>query len=335
MNMRTNETPLVIEIRKAVREAARLVIALAGLSGGGKTRTAIELAYGMANYDITKVGFLDAENKRGSLYADCLKNHPTNPTDETFWIGDLQPPFSPQRYSAAIKQFEAAGVEILIIDSASHEWEGEGGAQDIAENNKSKGGKLNWAKAKGDHKKFINTLLQSNMHIIVCTRAREKTREYKDDKDGKTKIESLGILPIQEKNFMFEMTASLMLFSEGKARQVMKCPGELQDVLAHSREYITAADGLAIRRWVEGGGKIDQKTEALRNKLVQQTELGEQNLREKWGMLKAEQQEAVGEAFFNTLVASAQEYDKQNHELATAQAGGDSAVDLKKELAEE
>ena len=335
MNMRTNEAPLVIEIRKAVREAARLVIALAGLSGGGKTRTAIELAYGMANYDITKVGFLDAENKRGSLYADCLRDHPTNPTKETFWIGDLQPPFSPERYSAAIKQFEAAGVEVLIIDSTSHEWEGEGGAHDIAENNKSKAGKKNWALAKDKHKRFINTLLQSNMHIIVCTRAREKTREYKDEKDNKMKVESLGIQPIQEKNFMFEMTASLMLFSEGKVRQVMKCPGELQDALAHQREYVTAADGLAIRRWVEGGGKIDQKSEALRNKLVQQTELGEANLREKWGMLKDEQREAVGVAFFNTLVASAQEYDKQRAEAATAQAGGEAAVDLKSELENE
>lgn len=331
----SNQKPLVIEIRKAVREAARLVIALAGLSGGGKTRTAIELAYGMANYDITKVGFLDAENKRGSLYADCLRDHPTHPTEETFWIGDLQPPFSPDRYSAAIKQFEAAGVEILIIDSASHEWEGEGGAQDIAENNKSKGGKLNWAKAKGEHKKFINTLLQSNMHIIVCTRAREKTREYKDESDGKNKIESLGIQPIQEKNFMFEMTASLMLFSEGKARQVMKCPGELQDALAHQREYVTAADGLAIRRWVEGGGKIDQRTEALRNKLVQQTEAGVENLKEKWGMLTEVQQKAVGEQFYNTLMASAAEYDKQRAESETTQMGGEAAENLRKELADE
>ena len=331
----SNQKPLVIEIRKAVREAARLVIALAGLSGGGKTRTAIELAYGMANYDITKVGFLDAENKRGSLYADCLRDHPTHPTEETFWIGDLQPPFSPDRYSAAIKQFEAAGVEILIIDSASHEWEGEGGAQDIAENNKSKGGKLNWAKAKGEHKKFINTLLQSNMHIIVCTRAREKTREYKDESDGKNTIESLGIQPIQEKNFMFEMTASLMLFSEGKARQVMKCPGELQDALAHQREYVTAADGLAIRRWVEGGGKIDQRTEALRNKLVQQTEAGVENLKEKWGMLTEVQQKAVGEQFYNTLMASAAEYDKQRAESETTQMGGEAAENLRKELADE
>lgn len=331
----SNQKPLVIEIRKAVREAARLVIALAGLSGGGKTRTAIELAYGMANYDITKVGFLDAENKRGSLYADCLRDHPTHPTEETFWIGDLQPPFSPDRYSGAIKQFEAAGVEILIIDSASHEWEGDGGAQDIAENNKSKGGKLNWAKAKGEHKKFINTLLQSNMHIIVCTRAREKTREYKDETDGKNKIESLGIQPIQEKNFMFEMTASLMLFSEGKARQVMKCPGELQDALAHQREYVTAADGLAIRRWVEGGGKIDQRTEALRNKLVQQTEAGVENLKEKWGMLTEVQQKAVGEQFYNTLTASAAEYDKQRAESETTQMGGEAAENLRKELADE
>ncbi len=34
----------VLNIRKAKREGARLVIGLAGISGGGNTRTAIELA---------------------------------------------------------------------------------------------------------------------------------------------------------------------------------------------------------------------------------------------------------------------------------------------------
>lgn len=300
----------ILNIRKAQREAARLVIGLVGISGSGKTRTAIEFAYGLAGYDASKVGFIDTENKRGSLYSDVLKGHPTHPTEEAFWIGDLEPPFSPERYSKAIKEFEQAGVEVLIIDSVTHEWEGDGGAQDVAEKNKSpKTGKLAWNKAKQEHKRFMNSLLQSNMHIIPCLRAREKVKEERVD--GKLQVVQLGIQPIQEKNFIFEMTASLMMFDEGKFQTVMKCPGELRDALGRKEGYITAADGFAVRQWIAGGGKIDQITEALRNALRGQTEAGEENLKEKWAMLKPAQRKAVGDDFYNTLLESAREYDAQ------------------------
>ena len=77
----------VINIRKAKREGARLVIGIAGISGSGKTRTALELAYGLANHDASKIGFLDTENKRGSLYSDVLRNG--QGVVQEFYIGDL------------------------------------------------------------------------------------------------------------------------------------------------------------------------------------------------------------------------------------------------------
>jgi len=330
----TQEKPLVLAIRRAMRDAARLVIAFAGISGSGKTRTAIEFAFGLANYDADKIGFIDAENKRGSLYADCLDNHPKNPEKKRFWIGDLQPPFSPSRYAQAIKQFEDHGVEVLIIDSATHEWEGEGGAQQIAEDNATQWGKKDWAKAKDAHKKFMNTLLQCNMHVIVCVRAREKTKEEKNDKN-KLVVTSLGIQPIQEKNFMFEMSASVMMWNEGQMQTAYKVPGELKPFLGRGEGYITSEDGYAVRKWVEGGNQIDQKVEKLRNKLVGETEAGEANLREKWGMLSDAQRTAVTEDFFETLLTSAREYDMQRADAADAKAGGAGVTDLTNSLADD
>src|SRR5438874_5864640 len=102
----------VINIRKAERAGARLVIALAGMSGSGKTRTALEIAFGMTGGDAGKIGFLDTENRRGSLYADVLKD--AGGVVQQFLIGDLEPPFTPDRYSQAIKAFQDAGVEVLI-----------------------------------------------------------------------------------------------------------------------------------------------------------------------------------------------------------------------------
>lgn len=281
----------VINIRKAKRKAARLVIGLAGLSGGGKTRTALEFAYGLAGYDLNKVALLDAENKRGSLYADIFTDHPTHPTSEEFWVGDLEPPFSPQRYVDAIKEFQAAGVEVLVIDSASHEWEGTGGCEQLADDNKIKG-QPNWGLAKKEHKRFINACLQSDMHIIMCFRAREKVR-YEKDGQGKQTVVPLGIQPVTEKNVMFEMTASLMVFDSGKYREVLKCPEALLPMLAHQQQYISAADGFAVRQWVEGGDQLDREVEAARAALLTTTEQGMDALAKAWGALPAKMKKAL------------------------------------------
>lgn len=156
----------ILTIREAHREGAKLLIGLAGVSGGGKTYSAIMLGYGLANKNAKKLGFLDTENRRGSLYSDIL------PNGERFLIGDLLPPFSPDRYCTAIKEFQAAKVDVLVIDSASHEWFGEGGCCDIADAALKAGKKTaDWIRAKAAHKRFMNTLLMSDMHIIVCFRA--------------------------------------------------------------------------------------------------------------------------------------------------------------------
>lgn len=299
----------VIQIRKAQREGARLIIGLGGVSGCGKTYTAIQLAYGLANYQAGKVGFLDTENKRGSLYSDIL---PAGA--EPFLIGDLYAPFTPQRYIDAIMEFQKAGVEVLVIDSASHEWEGTGGCIDIAEAGNPK--MPNWQKAKKEHKRFMNAVLQSDMHIIFCVRAREKDKPEKID--GKTEYVHMGLQPIQEKNFMFEMTASLMLEDQGARQVVTKCPAALQAFLGRGEGYITPADGKAVRDWVDGGKSIDPKLEKWKNSLISNTEKGEAHILECWSKVPQQVQSVLGEGFKAQIVASAKEYD------ALRQAEGDA-----------
>lgn len=301
----------VINIRKATRNAARLVFGFAGLSGGGKTRTALEFAYGLAGYDLSKVGMIDAENKRGSLYADIFEEHPTHPTRDQFLIGDLEPPFSPDRYIEAIKEFAKAGVEVLVIDSATHEWEGTGGCEEIATTNKL-GGRDNWGLAKQQHKRFMNACLQSDMHIIMCFRAREKVR-YDKDANNKQIVVPLGILPVTEKNVMFEMTASLMFFDSGRSRDPLKCPEALLPMIAHDREYLNAADGFAVREWVEGGAKVNREVEAERAKLLAITEQGMDALAKAWGALPAKMKKALspdGKGCPDDLKQSAIAFDK-------------------------
>jgi hypothetical protein len=310
----------VITIRKAQREGARLVIGIAGISGSGKTYTALQLSWGLANYDASKVGLLDTENRRGSLYADILKDdkgkvHP-------FLVGDMDAPFSPRRYVDAILEFQKAGVEVLVVDSVSHEWEGTGGCEEIAH---AANPRLpDWATAKREHKAFMNALLQSNMHIIVCIRAREKVKISKVN--GKTEVEPIGIQPVCEKNFMFEMTASMMMWSEGMQQETLKCPAELRPILARGKDYITAADGVALRRWVDGAKQLDPDVEHARNTLRTVCEGGMDAYREAWGKLpKKVQRSLVDDGSHDTLKASAEEYDRQR---TAARPGGEELAEV-------
>lgn len=300
----------VIQIRKAEKKGARLVIGLAGASGSGKTYTALLMAYGLVNGNASKIGFLDAENKRGSLYAEILKK-PDGSTDH-FLIGDLYAPFSPERYAKAIKEFETAGIEVLIIDSVTHEWEGLGGCEEIAYDTTFK--VADWKKAKREHKRFMNALLQSDMHIIVCLRAREKTL-FTDPK----KPVSIGMQPIQEKNFMFEMTASLMLSNEGRSHSVLKCPEELRPVIGKGSGFIGYNEGLFLRQWVDGMKPESQLTERIKNKLILNTEQGLEHIKTCWNMLKPEQQKEVGEDFRSMVFESAKGYDLMREAEKTPQ----------------
>lgn len=299
----------ILNIREAVREGARLVIGISGVSGSGKTYTALQMAWGLAKGNSKKVGLLDTENKRGSLYADCLvgKDGKSNP----FLIGDLYAPFSPQRYSAAIKEFQEAGVEVLVVDSMSHEWEGEGGCEDIADD----GGKVaNWKKAKREHKKFMGTLLTCDMHIIVCLRAREKT----SFKDPKAPV-SLGLQPICEKNAMYEMTASLMIHDQGQRRDILKCPADLQPILAKPDGYLGAREGLALRQWVDGARQLDPDTERARNTILSHTGEGLESVNAIWTELPAKTKKALGQQFIDMARSSAEEFDRQAAERSAGE----------------
>lgn len=294
----------VITIRKAMRAGARVVLGLAGVSGSGKTYTAIQLAYGLAGYDAKKVGLLDSENRRGSLYSDVLQKATTRPTSEPFMIADLAAPFSPDRYRQSILEFQAAGTDVLVIDSGSHEWEGFGGCDDIANEGDPK--MPRWNKAKREHRRFLNTMLQCDMHIIVCLRAREKVKV----EDGGKKITPLGILPICEKNLMFEMTASVLMHDEGRRYDRVKVPAALASHFPGDK-YITADTGYAIRQWVAGGGDVDPHVEKYRNRLLTVAEQGVRYIETAWAKVPKEIQTALGDSFYSELEASARAFDEQ------------------------
>jgi hypothetical protein len=303
----------IFKIEEASREGARLVVGLSGISGGGKTFTALQLAWGMANYDSKKVGLMCTENRRGRLYSDALQDE--HGVIHKFMIGDLTPPFSPARYIEGIQAFVDAGVEVLVIDSVSHEWEGIGGCEDIA-HAPGRDGQApknpRWNDAKREHKSFMNSMLQSPLHIIACMRAREKVKLVKVN--GKTEYEPQGVMPICEKNFMFELTASMMLWGGGKERDIIKCPAELESIFGKTGEgakgYLTAAHGKQLRDWVDGAKSVDDEVKRARDSLQLVCEQGMDALQKAWGALPANIRKAIGpKGCPDDLKKSAQAFD--------------------------
>jgi len=285
---------MILNIRQAMREGSKVVIGISGQSGSGKTLTALKIARGMVAH-AGEIGFLDTENKRGSLYADEL--------DAPFLIGDLYPPFSPLRYAEAIKEFQAAGVKVLVIDSISHEWEGEGGCIDIAENTTGK--VANWKKAKAEHKKFMNALLQADMHIIACIRAREQV-----DFINPSSPKSLGVQPICEKNFMFEMTASVMMSSEGKESRHIKVPKDLKTIFIPAQDgYMGGGVGAGIMQWIGSGVQVSPELISWQNRLQASASDGLQGLANIWAQVPKPLQKQLA-AHKEQCKASAMAYDE-------------------------
>lgn len=287
---------MAFKIESVERAGTRLVIAFAGPSGAGKTYTALKFAEGLAGGDATKVGFLDTENGRGRLYADIL--------NKPFQYMEFDPPFTPDRFVEALDYWAQAKkkIEVLVIDSVSHEYEGTGGILEM-QSGYSKGVK-GWQVVKNKHKRFVNRMLQAPFHIVCCVRAREKM-DFTDANNPKKK----GIEPIQEKNFMYEMTASLLLESEGHAQKPIKLPAALRGSLGRERGYITPEDGEAVRLWVEGGTPVDPEVDQALGRLRMATEGGEVSLREEWAKIPKKIRARIGTSCPPELKDAAASYD--------------------------
>lgn len=230
--------------RPAARENVSLLIALAGASGSGKTFSALRLARGMAGGG--KIAFIDTEARRGLHYADRFE----------FLHADIRPPFRPENFLEGIRAAEAAGAAVVILDSFSHEYDGEGGILDWAADLEARGVKPpgNWKDPKLGHKRLMNALLQVRSHLIFCLRADEKIEIVREN--GRTQVRPLGWMPICEKRFMFEMTASFTLTPDRPGIPQYHLPHKVQEqhrCMFPEGEAIGEKAGEALRAWAAGG----------------------------------------------------------------------------------
>lgn len=228
-----------MQLTRATRKKSKLRLNISGPSGSGKTMSALRMAYGMIG-NWGKIGVIDAENGSASLY-DHLG---------PFLTIDLQPPFTPERYIEAIDACVAGGMEVVIIDSSSHEWSGPGGCIEINEKlaqSKYKGNTWSaWSVTTPRHEAFIQKVLQAPVHIITCTRSKMET-VMTDDK----KVKKLGMKDIQRDNWEYDLTVSLNLDRDTHTAIASKDRTEVFEKLEPF--IITEATGKLIMDWCEKG----------------------------------------------------------------------------------
>lgn len=249
---------MAFDFRPAVRENVGLLIGLSGSSGSGKTFTAMRLAHGIAGDKPFAV--IDTEAGRARHYADRFR----------FDHGDLKPPFTPDNYAAAIKAADTAGYPVIVVDSTSHEWAGEGGILDwqeaeldrMAGNDwkKREACKMaSWIKPKMSHKQMVQRLLQVRAHLILCFRAEPKIEMVRGEGgrmevvEKKTLTGINGWVPICEKNLPYELTASLLLMPD---RPGVPIPIKLQEqhrAIFPLDKPITEDSGRLLNEWARGG----------------------------------------------------------------------------------
>jgi len=228
-----------MELQKAQRKQAVIKMGLQGPSGSGKTYSALLLAYGLVK-DWDRICVIDSENHSADLYAHL----------GDYSVVQIGPPFSPAKYIEAIELCEAAGMEVIIIDSISHEWDGQGGILDIH------GGMMgnsftNWSKVSPIHAGFINRILQSQAHIIATIRSKQ---DYiLSERNGKMVPEKVGLKGVARDGTDYEMTIVLDLDLRHHATASKDRTGLFMD---KPQFVITEATGAMIRDWCMSGFKV-------------------------------------------------------------------------------
>ncbi len=226
--------------KKASKKKQKLRLLLEGASGSGKTYSALVLASNLGK----KIAFIDTEFGSASLYSDKFD----------FDVIELAPPFKPEKYIEAIIAADKAEYDVLIIDSISHEWSGQGGCLDI---HAELGGQFNdWKKVTPRHKRFIDAILQSRLHVIGCARTKsDYAMEEGINKMGKsvTKPVKVGLKTEQREGLEFEFTTIFRL----NHRHIASVSKDRTALFDGIDEIITAETAEKFLTWLNSGEEPD------------------------------------------------------------------------------
>jgi len=237
-----------MELKRAQRKQVKIKLGIQGPSGSGKTYSSLLLANGLVN-NWSKIAVIDTENHSAELYSQ-LGNYN---------VLTLSAPFNPERYIQAIETCEKAGMEVIIIDSISHEWESNGGILET-HSNMTGNSFTNWHKVTPRHNAFIQKMLQSPAHIIATIRSKQ---DYVlSDKNGKMVPEKVGLKGITRDGIDYEFTIVFDIDIKHFSTATKDRTGLYIDKPAF---LISQATGKRIKNWCMQGISIDDIVNEINN----------------------------------------------------------------------
>lgn len=243
---------MAIQIRKAERRKAKLRLALIGPTGSGKTMSALRMAFGLGG----KIGLIDTEHGSGDLYAD---------------IGDydvisLEPPYTVPKYREAIHAFEDAGYDVIIVDSLTHAWAGEGGLLDKQgqlekDTSRFKNSFQTWREITPEHNKLVEELIGSPSHVIATLRVKTEYVMERNDR-GKMEPRKIGLAPIFRDGIEYEFT----LCMDVDADHYAKASKDRTTIFEGWRDQITEETGRRLKEWLDSGAETPKPMQDVANK---------------------------------------------------------------------
>lgn len=248
---------MTYQIRPATRSEAKPLIGIYSESGCGKTWSSLMLARGFVG-PTGKIVMLETEAGRGEVYADVLPGG--------YDICSLRNDFSPENYGEAISAIEKLSPDALIIDSASHEWEGSGGVLAMAAQNEAAGKKsmMVWQGPKQAHQRyFVLRLLATPIpFVIVCMRAKYPMKEVRVD--GKKEwVRSEQVVPVQSDGILYELMIHGWIDQSHRFQGTKYTREDLQQIIK-SGEPISIKTGERLAAWAKGGAHESQAAPASR-----------------------------------------------------------------------
>lgn len=248
----------VLQLKKAARRKAFLKAGITAPAGAGKTLGSLLIAYGMMKEKYSnlpdselwsKIAVIDSENGSGELYVNSV--HANTQIGEYNAV-TLTPPFTADKYTSAIELCENSGIEVAIIDSTTHLWAGEGGLLEkqnmVAAKSKSGNSYTAWREVTPDHNRFVDKMLQCNMHVIATMRSKMEYVQEKDD-NGNTRVRKLGLKPVQREGMEFEFT----IFLDVDDNHTTTASKDRTGILDGKMFKITPQIGKDIMAWLETG----------------------------------------------------------------------------------
>ncbi len=222
-----------MKITTAQRKRAKIRLSIQGPSGSGKTFSSLLIAKGLVG-DWSKICVIDTENHSADLYSHL----------GAYNVLTLGKPFNPEAYAQAIELCEQSGIKAIIIDSLSHEWEGEGGILDI--HSSMVGNSFtNWSKVTPRHNALVQRILQSDCHVIATFRTKQ---DYVlSDKNGKMVPEKVGLKSVTKDGMDYEFTTVFDLDINHNAN----CTKDRTGLFNQSPMRISENTGITIANWCE------------------------------------------------------------------------------------